>query len=137
MEAFLVVVGIGVALFLLRSWVQARHAQASTAAAPEDPSARFQALGAALSGAGDASSHPRDLASNATFREAVAILVSTDVPIGVVTDYATGANWMPAAVACAALCERADREAAGPRIARHSGICPRGRCITHSSTSPG
>jgi hypothetical protein len=119
MEAFLVVVVIGVALFLLWSWVQARHAQPSTAAAPEDPSTRFQALGAALSGAGDASSHPRDLASNATFREAVAILVSTDVPIGVVTDYATGANWMPATVACAALCERADREAAGPLIARH------------------
>ena len=119
MEAFLVVAVIGVALFLLRSWVQARHAQPSTAVAPEDPSTRFQALGAALSGAGDASSHPRDLASNSTFREAVAILVSTDVPIGVVTDYATGANWMPATVACAALCERADREAAGPLIARH------------------
>ena len=76
-------------------------------------------MGPALAQVGDASSHPRDLASNPTFVEAVALLASSDVPISVVMDYAAGPNWMPSTVACAALCERSDRNAAVAQMARH------------------
>jgi ATP-dependent Clp protease ATP-binding subunit ClpC len=119
MAGFLVALAIGVALFLVLSRMRASQAQASPAAPLQDPSARLQELGAALSSAGDASSHPRDLGSNPTFREAVAILESPDVPMSLVMDYAMGANWMPATVACAALCGRSDRDAASAPMARH------------------
>ena len=84
-----------------------------------DPAARLLALSAQLQSVGDASSHPRDLATNPTFREGVEILTAADVPLGVVLDFATGANWMLATVACAALAERDDREAAAAAMARH------------------
>ena len=119
MSGFLVALAIGVALFLILSRMRAGQAQPSAAVPIQDPSARFQALGAALSSAGDASSHPRDLGTNPTFREAVAILESSDVPMSLVMDYAMGANWMPATVACAALSGRSDRDAASGQIARH------------------
>src|SRR5262245_60023275 len=86
--------------------------------ATDDPSARLLSLGTELSIAGDASSHPRDLESNATFRRAVAILKSPDTPLSVVTDFAAGANWVLATVACAALCGRSDRESARDMMTR-------------------
>ena len=119
MEGFLVVLAIGVALFLILSRMRAGHAQPSPAVPIQDPAARFQALGAALSSAGDASSHPRDLGSNPVFHEAVDLLESPGVPLSLVLDYAMGANWMPATVACAALSGRSDRDAASAQIARH------------------
>ena len=119
MEGFLVVLAIGVALFLILSRMRAGHAQPSPAVPIQDPAARFQALGAALSSAGDASSHPRDLGSNPVFHEAVDLLESPGVPLSLVLDYAMGANWMPATVACAALSGRSDSDAASAQIARH------------------
>ena len=80
--------------------------------------ARLQALTGALTTVGDASSHPRDLSANPTFREAVAILESDAVPMSVVMDYAAGANFMLSTAACAALCERPDRDAAGTLMER-------------------
>ena len=120
MSGFLIALAIGVALFLILSRLRDRSArQQQPQAAIQDPSSRLLAMGPALAQVGDASSHPRDLASNPTFVEAVALLASSDVPISVVMDYAAGPNWMPSTVACAALCERSDRDAAAAQMARH------------------
>ena len=120
MGVFLLAVTIGAALCVILLWVRAKGTPPPPSAAPsQDPAARFHALSAALDSAGESSSHPRDLGSNETFRDAVALLASPDVPLSVVTDYATGANWMPSTVACAALCERADGDAAAAVIVRH------------------
>src|SRR5688500_8832010 len=110
----LILVAAAVAALLYWFWPGRRRAAAEPVAGPTplDTSARLQALSPALTTVGDASSHPRDLQSNPTFREAVALLASADVSMGTVTDYATGANWMLATVACAALCERADKDTA-------------------------
>lgn len=88
-----------------------RPGGASAPAAAVDPAARLQALGATLAPIGEASSHPRDLASHPVFQEAIATLRWGDVPMRTVLDYAAGANWILATVACAALCERDDLEA--------------------------
>ena len=120
MSEFLIALAIGVALFLILSRARDRSArQQQPQTANQDPSSRLLAMGPALAQVGDASSHPRDLASNPTFAEAVALLASSDVPISVVMDYAAGPNWMPSTVACAALCERSDRDAAAAQMARH------------------
>jgi ATP-dependent Clp protease ATP-binding subunit ClpC len=116
MGMFLIVAAIGLVLFLFAVWGRAQQA---APAVHGDPAAKLQALTASLVSVGDASSHPRDLASNATFTDAVALLRPSDVPMRVVTDYAAGANWVLSAVACAALCERADRDAAAELLARH------------------
>lgn len=101
---------------------------AGEADAPQKgPSAaiRLQRLTTALDAAGEASSHPRDLAENAVFREAVAILGSPGTPLTVVTDYATGANWALGTAALVALCTRADRaDAAGPVHTRFRHLRP-------------
>jgi ATP-dependent Clp protease ATP-binding subunit ClpC len=78
--------------------------------APAPPSARLNRIADTLNAIGEASAHPRDLADNPTFQQAVAIFASTDVDIEMVQDYVIGANWMLATAACAALCTRDDRE---------------------------
>lgn len=121
---FLVALLLGAVLYAL--WLlwragQFRTVQTSGEESGEDPphpSARLLALSTSLAAAGEASSHPRDLGAHETFRDAVALLRSTDVPIRVVIDHATGANWVLAAVACAALQQRPDRESAAPLIVR-------------------
>jgi ATP-dependent Clp protease ATP-binding subunit ClpC len=104
------------AWFLWNAW--RRMTTPSALVAGQQASARLQQLSAALHTIGDASSHPRDLAANTTFREATGILAARDVPLDVVMDHATGANWMLATVAFAALCERADRDEVAPQIVR-------------------
>src|SRR5262245_22137511 len=79
--------------------------------AASDPSSlRLQKITDLLNAIGEASAHPRDLADNPTFQQAVSIFASNDVDIQMVQDYVIGANWMLATAACAALCTRADRE---------------------------
>ena len=103
------VAGAVVALLAARAMA---HPPAQQEGHAQSPTARLQALTGALAAVGDASSHPRDLSANATFQEAVAILGSDVVPMSVVMDYAAGANFMLSTAACAALCERPDRDAA-------------------------
>jgi ATP-dependent Clp protease ATP-binding subunit ClpC len=110
-------VGAAVAFLVLRS--RMRTVAPSSAAPASDslaPSIRLQQLSDPLNAAGEASAHPRDLADNATFREALEIFTSDQMTLNVVTDYATGANWMLATAACAALCTRPDRQYAMTRV---------------------
>ena len=86
-------------------------------ASRESPSVRLQQMTAALNAIGEASAHPRDMVDNPAFLEAVAIFASSEVDISMLSDYAIGANWVLATAACAALCERDDREEASSRIA--------------------
>ncbi|HEX2492554.1 MAG TPA: AAA family ATPase [Steroidobacter sp.] len=88
------------------------HAAGAPALAEESVTARLFKMVSVLDGLGEASSHPRDLIDNPEFRQAVAVLQQRDAPLDLVMDYINGANWMLSTVACAALCERADREAA-------------------------
>ena len=83
------------------------------------PLDRLQELTPALTAAGDASAHPRDLRNHPAFLEAVALLQSRDVPLNVVADYAMGAVWVLSAAGCAALAERSDREEIATRMQKH------------------
>jgi ATP-dependent Clp protease ATP-binding subunit ClpC len=130
MEVVIFLAIAGSLAFILSRW-QAGRSGAPVPIAPPDvsasdtpgtahnPSARLLALSAELSTVGDASSHPRDLEANSTFRRAVTLLEAPDVPLSVVTDFAAGANWMAATVACAALSARADRADARELMTRH------------------
>ena len=109
------VAGAVVAFLVARAMA---HPPAQQEGHAQSPTARLQALTGTLAGVGDASSHPRDLSANATFQEAVAILGSDVVPMSVVMDYAAGANFMLSTAACAALCERPDRDAASTLMER-------------------
>ncbi len=73
------------------------------------PILRLQQLGDPLSTVGDASSHPRDIAEQTLFVEAVDIF-ENQVDLSVLTDYISGASWMLSAAACAALVNRDDRD---------------------------
>ena len=106
---------IGAVVWARRRTAASRPAPPAVAApptAPEPSSVRLQKMTDALNAIGEASAHPRDLADNPTFQEAVAIFASNDVSSDMVTDYVIGANWMLATAACAALCTRDDREEA-------------------------
>ncbi|MBA2302053.1 MAG: ATP-dependent Clp protease ATP-binding subunit [Acidobacteria bacterium] len=113
MDYFIVfIAGVVSALLVIR-------ARAGTTGRPEpSPTVRLQEIAGPLTAVGEASSHPRDLEANAIFREAVTILTSTGVPMSVVIDYASGAHFVLAAAAWAALCERTDRDAATTAMAR-------------------
>ena len=52
--------------------------------------------------------HTNELATNADFRKAVALLSDPKTPLGTVIDYAFGQSWTLSCVAFAALKERAD-----------------------------
>jgi ATP-dependent Clp protease ATP-binding subunit ClpC len=80
---------------------------------------RIQELTPVLAAAGDASAHPRDLKNHPAFKEVVAILQSSDLPLSVAADYAMGAVWVVSAAGCAALAERSDREEVATRMERH------------------
>jgi ATP-dependent Clp protease ATP-binding subunit ClpC len=109
MEALVVVVllGAGVAMYL---WLR-KPSPPAPAETATPPSQRLQEMGERLTAIGEASSHPRDVAGNAEFREAAGIF-ETRVELGVVTDAIAGANWMLAAAACSALSRRSDRSSA-------------------------
>src|SRR5688500_16599060 len=93
----------GVALTLLLT--RRRTAVATPQSSPEFSTSRLQGLASPLSTAAEASGHPRDLMTNDTFQEAVALLKSEDAPLNIVMDYAIGANYAFATVACAALAD--------------------------------
>jgi ATP-dependent Clp protease ATP-binding subunit ClpC len=93
------------------------HETPSSDAATETPSVRLQKMADTLNAIGESSAHPRDLADNPVFQQAVAIFASHDVDIQMVQDYVIGANWMLATAACAALCTRPDRETASSTVA--------------------
>ena len=59
---------------------------------------------------GDSTAHPNQLAENAEFQQASALLMSADVPVDTVTQYALGANWTLACAAFDALRQRPDRD---------------------------
>ena len=123
MDSFILIVLIGVAVSAYLLVRRAAGSQTPIAPVTPDPAAvesaaptgRLQALSERLNAVGEASAHPRDVADNPTFREAVQILEQR-VTLDVVTDYISGANWMLAAAACAALTKRADRQAAADAI---------------------
>lgn len=69
---------------------------------------RLAHLGVQLAVLGDVSAHPRDVADEPLFKEAVEIL-EKETTLAVLLDYAAGLNFMLAAAACAALPRRADR----------------------------
>jgi ATP-dependent Clp protease ATP-binding subunit ClpC len=58
----------------------------------------------------DSTAHPNQLAEKAEFQQASALLVSPDVPIETVTQYALGTNWTLACAALDALRQRPDRD---------------------------
>jgi ATP-dependent Clp protease ATP-binding subunit ClpC len=117
---FLVPFLIGVAVALLSTRLLSRTpGTMSPEPLRQTPMERLQALTPAVTAAGDASAHPRDLLNQSSFLEAVAILKSAEVPLNVVTDYATGVNWILSTAGCAALAERSDREAAATQMERH------------------
>src|SRR6185436_17608332 len=68
---------------------------------------RLHTLANAFEAFGDNSAHPRDLAQHAKFKEAVASLADTSVPVETVLQYAVGANW---GLSCAALVALAQRD---------------------------
>jgi ATP-dependent Clp protease ATP-binding subunit ClpC len=106
------VAGVVVALLVMRGRSQSAAPATVQTMPSQSPSVQLQNLTGQLDAVGEASAHPRDLADNAVFRQAVAIFAAQDVPIKLVTDYIGGANWMLSTAACAALCARADRGAA-------------------------
>jgi ATP-dependent Clp protease ATP-binding subunit ClpC len=128
------VAGAGIALWLRRAWVKAGvpnpfRRDDRTGPVPVAPTedvvparsaaSRLSDLIPDLTAAGDASAHPRDLTGNKTFMAAIGILGAPSTPVSVAIDYATGANYMLAAAALAALTVRADRDEAAAAIVRH------------------
>ena len=143
MSSLLLGLAIGVVVGALFSRLlagrQAAPADVHPASSDEDPQARVQSLAAALLQVGEGSAHPRDIASNPLFQEAVAMFRSARLPIPVLTDYLIGANWMLASAACAALAEELatsgplfDREtfrAAATRVRERTG--QKGKALFH------
>ena len=77
-------------------------------AVAETLSARLYRLDAAFAPTTHTAAHPRDLAENKDFLEAVGLLKADSVPLDTVLQYALGANWGLASAALAALKERSD-----------------------------
>jgi ATP-dependent Clp protease ATP-binding subunit ClpC len=80
------------------------------------PAVRLQQLSETLQLIGDATAHPRDIQDNTTFRDAIAIFESDDMPLKQVTDYIGGAHWPLSAAACVALANRPDRADASATV---------------------
>ena len=113
---FILLVGAALAVYFAarrttRPAAREPIAPIAPASGTTSPTQRLQEMSERLTAVGEASSHPRDVAENPEFREAVRIF-ETEVDAGVVTDAVAGANWMLAAAACAALARRPDRQAA-------------------------
>ena len=105
-------------------------------AVEETLSARLYRLDAAFAPTTHTAAHPRDLAENKDFLEAVDLLKADGVSLDTVLQYALGANW---GLACAALAALKERPDGGQRRRRDRGglrqaVC-RGPCISRSSTS--
>ena len=87
---------------------------APPAAAGESLSVRLQALESVFGPTAHSAAHPRELAEQPQFLEAVALLKAPEVALDTVLQYAVGANWALGCAALAALNERAD----GPQATR-------------------
>ena len=112
--AFIVGALLGIAI--ARSWrgkppapIDVSKPVEALIAPPKAPAAELLEMTEELNKVGEASSHPRDVMESETFRKAVALMAAPSCPLGTVTDYAFGANWMLSAAAHAALLERTDR----------------------------
>ena len=119
-----IVIGLALgALFavLRAGWAGVRSqsvAEEASLSEPADTVARLQAMTAELTVMAETSAHPREVASNPQFRQAVALLASEHFEVARVTDYAVGANRVLSAAALAALSERPDRGQAAATVAR-------------------
>jgi ATP-dependent Clp protease ATP-binding subunit ClpC len=92
---------------------------AAMRAPDETLSARLYRLDDAFAPAANTAAHPRDLAENRDFLEAVGLLKAESVALETVLQYALGANWGLACAALAALRERPDRREAVDEIVAH------------------
>src|SRR5262249_36772859 len=99
----------------LVSWLEsprpasAQESPALAAPASEPPLAeKLRALESAVLPMAESASHPRDFTGHASFRDAVSLLKSKDVPLKTVLQYALGTNWALSCVALAALAGRPD-----------------------------
>ncbi len=132
-QVLLILIGAAV-VWLLREayqrW-QARRPASSVAPvapaappAPTDPggtagaiSTKLHELDARFAPFASDSAHPRELAEQASFKEAVALLADGAVPLETVMQYAQGLSWTLACAAFAALARRADRSQVVDRVA--------------------
>jgi ATP-dependent Clp protease ATP-binding subunit ClpC len=83
------------------------------------PSARLHQLNGVLLAFSNSASHPRELAEQKEFKEAVDLLRSPDVPLTSVMQYVLGVNWVLACAALAALEGRADAAGALDDVLAH------------------
>ena len=88
-------------------------------AAGEPLGARLQELENVFSPTTHSAAHPRELAEQPQFVEAVALLTAPGVPLDTVLQYALGANWALASAALAALKQRPDGGQVVDEIVRH------------------
>jgi ATP-dependent Clp protease ATP-binding subunit ClpC len=93
-----------------QSQAEKAQGQAPQAAPEETLSARLYRLDATFAPTTHTAAHPRDLAENKDFIEAVGLLKADKVALDTVLQYALGANWGLASAALAALKERPDGE---------------------------
>jgi ATP-dependent Clp protease ATP-binding subunit ClpC len=93
-------------------------AAAASPPVPEPPSldAQLSRLEKDYQVLGTSAAHPRELAENAEFKEAVSLLRDPDIDLETVVHYAKGSNWALACAALAALPQRYDGEDAVDQI---------------------
>lgn len=72
--------------------------------------AKLYRLSSPLETFGDSTAHPKQLSEKAEFQQASSLMLSADVPVETVTQYALGANWTLACAALDALRKRPDRD---------------------------
>lgn len=91
-------------------------APSTNASADSSLGGRISALQAVFSPFAQNSAHPRELAEQAEFRQAVELLSDPSVPLSTVLDYATGVSWALSSLGFAALAERPDGVSCSSRI---------------------
>ncbi|HEY6256396.1 MAG TPA: hypothetical protein VIY51_11460, partial [Xanthobacteraceae bacterium] len=89
--------------------------------APKPPSLeeRLAELERAYEAVGSRAAHPRELAENAQFKEAVSLLTDLDLAVDEVMGYARSTKWGLACAALAALAQRHDGEDAVDQVLAH------------------
>jgi ATP-dependent Clp protease ATP-binding subunit ClpC len=116
-------------LGLLIGWVFARwqlskgigtgaSPQSHSAAAPNEPplASRLHQINETLEPFARDAAHTNELAENADFRKAAALLADPKIPLESVLDYAFGQNWALSCAAFVALKERPDGRTAASRV---------------------
>jgi ATP-dependent Clp protease ATP-binding subunit ClpC len=114
---------VGAMAYAMHRAITAPQPAAAPAPAPpaETLSARLHALAAAITSFAESAAHPRELEDHAEFRQAVSLLASPDIELGVVLQYATGANWTLSCVGQEALAVRPDRDAGLAKVLAELG----------------